>query len=148
MSTLITINLPDDTYKRAETYAADARRDVSESIAAALATSLPSVEVIDELRAISKLPDEEIVSLTELRMEQKADRRLSNLLGRQQTGGLTELERAELAALMQDYEIAEPHRSPHKPHYNCNKSHSNVSPGSMAYASGRMVLCQNVATTT
>jgi hypothetical protein len=105
MSTQITVSLPDDTHKRAETYSAYAGRDLSEIIAAALATSLPSLEVIDELRAISKLPDEEIVALTELRMEPEADRRLSAVLDRQQAGELTELERAELAALMRDYEI-------------------------------------------
>jgi hypothetical protein len=106
MSTQITVSLPDDTYKRVQTYAAYAERDLSEIIAAALATSLPSLEVIDELRAISKLPDEEIVSLTELRMEPDADLRLSALLDRQQAGELTELERAELAALMRDYDIS------------------------------------------
>ncbi|MGH9824106.1 MAG: hypothetical protein ACREDR_12735 [Blastocatellia bacterium] len=111
MSTQITVNLPDDTYKRAETYAAYAERDLSEIIAAALATSLPSLEVIDELRAISKLPDDEIVTLTELRMEPGADRRLSGLLDRQQAGQLTELERAELGSLMRDYEIGLLHQS-------------------------------------
>ena len=105
MSTQITVSLPDDTYRRMQTYAAHAERDLSEIIAAALATSLPSLEVIDELRAISKMPDEEIVSLTELRMEPDADLRLSALLDRQQAGELTELERAELAVLMREYEI-------------------------------------------
>lgn len=105
MSTQITVSLPDDTYKRAESYAPYAQRDLSEIIAAALATSLPSREVIDELRAIPKLSDEEIVSLTELRMEPEADRRLSALLDRQQSGKLTELERAEPAALMRECEI-------------------------------------------
>jgi hypothetical protein len=105
MSTQITLSLPDDTYKRAETYAAYAERDLSEIIAAALATSLPSAEVIEELRAISTLADDEIVALTELRMEPEVDRRLSELLDRQQAGQISELERAELAALMRDYEI-------------------------------------------
>jgi hypothetical protein len=105
MSTRITLTLPDDTYKRAQTYAAYAERDVSEVIAAALATSLPSAEVIEELRAISTLADDEIVALTELRMEPEADHRLSGLLDRQQAGQMGELERAELAALMREYEI-------------------------------------------
>lgn len=50
--------------------------------------------------------DDEIVALTELRMEREADLRLSTLLDRQQAGDLTDLERAELAALMRAYEIA------------------------------------------
>jgi hypothetical protein len=105
MSTEITVNLPDETYKRIKTYAAYAQREVSEIIAAALATSLPSLEAIDELRGISRLPDEEIAALTELRMDLEADLRLSRLLDRQQAAELTDLEHAELAALMRDYEI-------------------------------------------
>lgn len=49
--------------------------------------------------------DDEIVALTELRMEREADLRLSTLLDRQQAGDLTDLERAELAALMRAYEM-------------------------------------------
>ncbi|HEY6331935.1 MAG TPA: hypothetical protein VI756_21585 [Blastocatellia bacterium] len=105
MSTRITVNLPDDTFKRAETYAAYAQRDLSDIIAAALASSLPSLEVIDELRSISKLPDAEIVALTELKMEPEADHRLSVLLQQQQAVQVSEREHAELAALMREYEI-------------------------------------------
>ena len=97
--------MPDDTYERAAKYAAYAHRDVSEIIAAALASSLPSLDAIDQLLAISKLPDEEIVALTELRMEHKADLRLSELLDRQEAGELSDLERAQLAALMKNYEM-------------------------------------------
>jgi hypothetical protein len=57
------------------------------------------------LRAISNLTDEEIVAFAELRMEPEVDHRLSELLDRQQAGQMRELERAELAALMRDYEI-------------------------------------------
>lgn len=105
MGTQVILNLPDDTFERAAKYAAYAHRDVSEIIAAALASSLPSMDAIDQLRAISKLPNEEIVALTELRMESETDRRLSELLDRQQAGELTDLERAELAALMRAYEM-------------------------------------------
>lgn len=101
----MTLNLPDDTFERAAKYAAYAHRDVSEIIAAALASSLPSMDAIDQLRAISKLPNEEIVALTELRMENETDRRLSELLEHQQAAELTDLERAELAALMRAYEM-------------------------------------------
>ncbi|HXU39012.1 MAG TPA: DUF6364 family protein [Blastocatellia bacterium] len=105
MGTQVTLNLPDDTFERAAKYAAYAHRDVSEIIAAALASSLPSMDAIDQLRAISKLPNEEIVALTELRMENETDRRLSELLEHQQAAELTDLERAELAALMRAYEM-------------------------------------------
>jgi hypothetical protein len=54
---------------------------------------------------ISKLPDKEVLALTELRMEPEADHRLSVLLEQQQAGSLSDLERAELAALMKTYEL-------------------------------------------
>ncbi len=101
----MTLNLPDDTFERAAKHAAYAHRDVPEIIAAALASSLPSMEAIDQLRTISKLPDQEILALTELQMESETDRRLSELLDRQQAGEVTDLERAELAALMRAYEM-------------------------------------------
>ncbi len=103
MSTQVTVNLPDDAYERASRFAAYANRDLSEIIAAAVASSLPSIEAIDELNSISKLPDREVLALTELRMERKADRRLSELLEQQQTRDLTEVESAELAAFMKSY---------------------------------------------
>lgn len=105
MSTQITLNLPDDTYERAAKYAAFANRDVSEIIAAALASSLPSSDAIDQLQAISKVSDGEVIELSESRMAPEADRRLSELLDGQQAGTLSELERAELAALMSAYEL-------------------------------------------
>lgn len=105
MSTQVTVNLSDDAYERASRYAAYANRDLSEIIGAALASSLPSVDAIDELQGISKLPDKAVLALTQLRMEPEADRRLSELLEQQEGGDLRDLERAELAALMRSYEI-------------------------------------------
>jgi hypothetical protein len=105
MSTQVTVNLSDDAYERASTFAAYANRDLSEIIAAALSSSLPSLEAIEELKGISKLPDCEILALAEMRMEPDADRRLSELLKQQQDGTLSDLERAELAALMKSYEL-------------------------------------------
>jgi len=57
------------------------------------------------MNSISNLPDREILALTELRMEPKADRRLSKLLEQQQAGSLSDLERAELASLIRSYEM-------------------------------------------
>ena len=105
MNTQIVLNLPEDTYRRVAQFAAYAKRDVAEVIASALASTLPSPDAIGQLKAISKLSDREILALTELRMEPEADRRLSELLDQQQAGELTDLERAELAALMRSYEM-------------------------------------------
>ena len=105
MSTQLILNLPDDTYERVAQFAACAKRNVSEIIAAALASSLPSLDAITQLRNIAKLSDREVLTLTELRLAPEVDRRLSELLGRQQAKELTDLEQAELAALMRMYEM-------------------------------------------
>ena len=53
---------------------------------------------------MSALPDEEVLALTALQMKPAQDRRLSLLLGRQQAGSLTKVERFELFTLMQVYQ--------------------------------------------
>lgn len=105
MNTQVVLNLPEDTYRRAAQFAAYARRDLSEVIASTLATALPSSEAINQLNGIAKLPDREVLALTKLRMEPAADRRLSELLDRQQAGALNDRDCAELAALMRIYEL-------------------------------------------
>lgn len=105
VSTQLTLNLPDEVVQRATQYAEYAKRDVKEIITATLASTLPSLDMIQQLRAIATLPDREVLALTELRMKLEADRRLSKLLDRQQAGELDEIQRAELAALMRSYEV-------------------------------------------
>jgi len=82
MSTQGTLTLPDDTYERAAPFAACAKRDVSDIIAAALASALPPRDALTQLRNVTKLSDGEVLTLTELRVEPEADRRLSDLLAR------------------------------------------------------------------
>ncbi|NOT54730.1 MAG: hypothetical protein HOP18_09020 [Deltaproteobacteria bacterium] len=105
MSTQVVLNLPDDTYERVTQFAAYAQRNVSEIVIDALTSMLPSLDTLAQLRNIANLSDREVLALTELRMAPEADHRLSELLDRQQAGELTDLEGAELAALMRTYEI-------------------------------------------
>ncbi len=105
MNTQFVLNLPEDTYRRAAQFAAYARRDLTEVLTATLATALPSSDAINQLNGIAKLPDREVLVLTTLRMEPKADRRLSELLDHQQAGELDDRDGAELAALMRIYEL-------------------------------------------
>ncbi len=105
MSTQLTLNLPDEVVQRAMQYAEYAKRDVKELLTATLASTLPSLDTIEQLREIAKLPDRKVLALTKSRMQPKADRRLSKLLDRQQAGKLNDLERAELTALMRSYEM-------------------------------------------
>ena len=105
MSTQLILDLPEETYERVAQFAACAKRNVSEIIAAALASLLPSLDAIAQLRNVAKLSDREVLALTELRLASDVDHRLSELLNRKQAGELTELEQAELAALMRMYEM-------------------------------------------
>jgi hypothetical protein len=105
MSTQVTLGLPGETYQRVAEYAAYAHRDLSEVIATALASTLPSSEAIQQLQGIANLPDQEILALTELRLEPETDCRLSELLDHQQAGTISDAERVELATLMRKYEI-------------------------------------------
>jgi len=105
MSTQVVLNLPDDTYERVTQFAAYAQRNVSEIVIDAFTSMLPSLDTLAQLRNIANLSDREVLALTELRMAPEADHRLSELLDRQQAGELTDLEGAELAALMRTYEI-------------------------------------------
>lgn len=105
MSTQVTINLPDEIYRRAEQIAGLMQRDVSDVLADTLELSLPIWnEPSEPLRPITELPDEEVLALTELQMETAQDERFSLLLDKQQAGELSEAERPELLALLQLYQ--------------------------------------------
>src|SRR5438105_3111509 len=99
MSTQVILNLPDETYQRVAEYAEFAHRDLSEIVATALASTLPSSEAIQQLQGIAKISDQEVLALTELRLESETDRRLSELLDRKQAGTISDSERVELASL-------------------------------------------------
>lgn len=105
MSTQITITLPDEVYQRAERFARLANRDIASVLVDTIQLSIPPIRAdIVDLEPISDLPDEQVLSLTELQMEPDQDARLSELLDRQQAGLLVEDERLELQALMQIYQ--------------------------------------------
>jgi len=53
---------------------------------------------------ISRLPDEEVVALTDLQLTPEQDQRLSALLHKQQASQLAEAEYIELTELMQVYQ--------------------------------------------
>jgi hypothetical protein len=54
-------------------------------------------------RPVSALSDEDVLALSKAQMRPVQGRRLSELLGKQHEGELTESERSELLALMQVY---------------------------------------------
>jgi hypothetical protein len=99
------VTLPDEVYRRARRLATLTSRDVADVLADTIALSFSSLSADSEtVRPVSRLSDEEVLTLTELQMEPSQDRRLSVLLDRQQAGTLTATERSELLALMQVYQ--------------------------------------------
>jgi hypothetical protein len=105
MGRRVTLELPDEVLSRAERLAVLSHRDVAELLVEAVTAVFPPLDaVLEESRPAGELPDDVVLQLSELRLPPAQDRRLSQLLDRQQAGVLTSLERTELLALMQVYE--------------------------------------------
>jgi len=105
MSTQVVVTLPDEVYRRVERLAHLASRDVADVVADTLALSLLPVGLPDEpVRAVTELPDEDLLELMDLQMPPAQDQRFSRLLQKQQEGQLPDTERSELISLMQLYQ--------------------------------------------
>ena len=111
MSTSITLNLPDEVYRRASELAQLMSIDLADVLVEAISLSLSPMSSVEahldrsEETPVASLSDEEVLALTELQMETNSDQRLSELLDRQQAGILTEAERPELWTMMQIYQF-------------------------------------------
>ena len=103
MVTQVAVNLPEETYRRAKRLAQLTRREVGEVLADTLALSLPALAE-DKVASVQDMSNERVLALAELRLSDKDDERLGDLLDGQQTGDLTDDERAELTRLMQRYQ--------------------------------------------
>src|SRR5437763_7234179 len=105
MSTQITLTLPDKILERAERWAQRMGRPVSEVLAQVIESSLsPLGSESQAARPIKEESDEEVLAAADLQMSEEDDRRLSELLHRQQAGLLTSSEQAELSARMLAYQ--------------------------------------------
>jgi hypothetical protein len=108
MTTRITLDVPDEVYRRAQDLALVAGREIGEVLSQALALSLASVALAPEpadLTSVGHLNDGQVLALCELQLPTGQDQRLSELLDRQQAGLISEVERPELTALMQTYQL-------------------------------------------
>jgi hypothetical protein len=105
MITQITINMPEETYRRAKKLAQLTRRDVATVMADTLSLSLPQLGSVSMMEtAVADLSNEEVLALADLQMDAVDDEKLSHLLDKQQAGTLTETGRIELMRLMQLYQ--------------------------------------------
>jgi hypothetical protein len=104
MSTQVTLTLPDQLWERAEVLAQRTGRGVAELLAETIELSLDPLGGAARESPIETWPDSEVVAAVDAEMPPADDRRLSELLDRQQASALTADERAELHTLMQTYQ--------------------------------------------
>ena len=101
----VLLDVPEEVYRRAEILARQSRRAVADVLSEQLLRTLSEEGQGSptDLPALDALTDEEILALSESRMDPDHDRRLGLLLERQGEGTLTAPERYELSDLMQIY---------------------------------------------
>lgn len=99
----VTVNLPEETYRRAKRLAQLTRRDVADVLADTLFLSLPALAE-GKTPVVQDMTDAQVIALTELQLSAVEDERLSELLDKQQAGELTDDERPDLNRLMQVYQ--------------------------------------------
>ncbi|MBP9500931.1 MAG: hypothetical protein KBF17_02100 [Candidatus Promineofilum sp.] len=99
----VTVNLPEETYRRAKRLAQLTQREVADVLADTLSLSLPSLTE-GKAPAMQDMIDAQVIALTELQLSANEDERLGELLDKQQAGELTDDERPDLNRLMQVYQ--------------------------------------------
>ena len=106
MATQVTVTIPDNVYKRAQSLADMIGRDVETILAMMLELSLPRYSPeIDLTVSVDSLPDDELLAVTELQLIPEQSQRYSLLLYRQQNETLSLSEKNELSALNRVYEL-------------------------------------------
>lgn len=106
MVTQITVTLPDNVYKRAQSLADMIGQDVETILAMMLELSLPRYSPdIDLSVSVESLENNELLAVTELRLIPEQSQRHSELLEKQANEDLTRFEENELNALNRVYEL-------------------------------------------
>ncbi|MCL4251079.1 MAG: hypothetical protein KJ065_23210 [Anaerolineae bacterium] len=103
MSAQVTLNLPDELYRRAQQLAARSGREVADILTATLAATLPN-DTTEPPKRVEQLDDREILALAESQMNERLEARMSVLLEVQQAGTLDDAEAFELSLLLYRYQ--------------------------------------------
>ncbi len=103
MSTQLTLDLPENLVARAQTIALRAGQSVNDLLAESIELSLKPWGTVVE-GDIHQCGDEEVLKACDLELSTEDDRRLTELLQRQQAETLLVHEQAELTSLMQVYQ--------------------------------------------
>ncbi|MEL7356832.1 MAG: hypothetical protein AAFN40_09760 [Cyanobacteria bacterium J06560_6] len=99
----VTIDLPEETYERAERFARLINRDLSSVLADTVVSSLPPLSHETDVLPVADMPDHAVLHLANSTLPAAQDKRLSELLEKQREGKLAVNEPQELEALMQKY---------------------------------------------
>ncbi len=104
----ITLSLPDEVMAQAQLWARSTGRPVADFLTETIRLSLnPLGSPPGDERPLNEWTDEEVLAAADSMMDLDDDQLLSELLGRQREGRLTEAERTELTALMQMYQAGQ-----------------------------------------
>ena len=107
MSEQITLTLPDDVFRRAESLAGLSGRPVTDVLAETIEASLfPLGAELDGEAPMQEWTNDQVLATTEAQMPLAEDQRLTQLLDRQQDGKLNDEERTELRSLLASYQTA------------------------------------------
>lgn len=104
---LLTLQLPDDVYERVRRAARGMKQPVETALARIVTAATPSLEKVPpayraDLEALEDLDDDALWSAAESRLPPAKERRLTNLLEKNQRGALTDRERQALTGLRVD----------------------------------------------
>jgi hypothetical protein len=103
MSSQVTLDLPDDVMRQATHLATGLGRPVEDFLVHTVQKSLQPSATSSNKKFLD-MTDEEILAFSQAEMSSQEDRRLSDLLNRQQAGLVTASEKAELTGLMALYQ--------------------------------------------
>jgi phage-related baseplate assembly protein len=103
MSTQLTLDIPENLVSRAQAIALRAGQSVNDLLAESIELSLKPWGTVPE-GDIHQCGNEDVLKACDLELSTEDDRRLTDLLQRQQAQTLAVSEQAELASLMQVYQ--------------------------------------------
>ncbi len=95
----VTVNLPENVYRSFEKLAKKTSRRIDEIIAEKIQNDYSAENTKNE-QIVADLSDAEILELANLKLSEKQDRRLSQLLQNQRESRITASEKIELEALI------------------------------------------------
>lgn len=99
----ITLNLPENVYRNFTKLAEKKHRRIEDVIADKLQGDLPSD---DPEETVAGWPDEDVLALANLKLPVEQANRMAELLDRQQTGLITNVEKSELEMYIEIYNNA------------------------------------------